>query len=832
MFTSLPRKITFLILGLTLLVSGCLAAQQSYETHSDLPPNIKPTMSPPRSPQEALNTFKLVSGFEIELVASEPMIEDPVLIDWDKKGRLWVCEMRGFMMDINATDQFAKVGRISVLEDTDGDGKMDKVTRFLDDLVLPRALRCFQEGILVAEHDKLWFVTDPDDDLVPDEKILIDPEYATYGSVEHRPNGLLIGLDNWIYNSRSDKRYKRINGEWKTDTTENRGQWGITQDDYGRLYYNFHWSQLHADIAPPDALTRNPNFQPTLSVNATVSNDQLVYPIRMNNAINRGYRPGVLDDEGKLKRFASACSPWIYRGGSFPLGFKGNAFVCAPAANTIKRNLVIDQGITVSGINAYPDRDFLASTDERFRPVSLSGGPDGALYVVDMYRGIIQQADFMTDFLRRESERRDLEQPINLGRIYRIRPTGDNGEKAPDLSTASPEDLVNLLSHSNGWVRDKAQQQLVWKKPAEAIEPLKMLAKTGKLPTALHALWTLNGMEVDTFDESLALVGHANAKIAAPAMELASKQAESDSAIRKVITALAESYLFSGEHAFHATLALGNLKYNDAKPLLISIATPFTDNAHIREAILSSTAEEEMDLLSSLMNHTEWKEATPGKQLLLQSLANAALRSKDGAAHVQLFQIVKNQGWQQSSIREGLLVALMAKDSPMTFPRDPGLNDDRFLPFLRWPGHNPAAVISAARPLSAEEREQFVDGQAIFSSLCASCHGPDGKGMNLLAPPLAKSDWVTGDPDRLIKILLQGLEGPIEVNGHVYAPPQILPAMPPVAMMSDNEIADTLTFIRRSWGHTADPVRPKDVGRVRDLTTTQETAWTVEELSN
>ncbi|MCB1124055.1 MAG: dehydrogenase, partial [Verrucomicrobiae bacterium] len=398
------------------LLSSPVSAQEKYETHTDLPSNIQPTPSPARTPQEALESFQLADGFSIELVASEPLIEDPVLIDWDMQGRLWVCEMRGFMTDIDATDQFAKVGRISVLEDTNGDGKMDKATRFLEDLVLPRAMRVFQEGLLVAEHDKLWFVPDADGNLVPEDKILIDAEYATSGSVEHRPNGLLLGLDNWIYNSRSNKRYKRKDGEWITDATENRGQWGITMDDYGRLFYNFHWSQLHCDIAPPDALTRNPNFKPKLSVNATVSNDQLVFPIRMNTAVNRGYRPGVLDNEGKLLKFASACSPWIYRGGAFPSTFNGNAFVCAPGANTIKRNLIFDKGITVSGINAYPDRDFLASTDERFRPVSLSGGPDGALYVVDMYRGIIQQADFMTPFLRRESERRKLEQPIHLGR--------------------------------------------------------------------------------------------------------------------------------------------------------------------------------------------------------------------------------------------------------------------------------------------------------------------------------------------------------------------------------------------------------------------------------
>ena len=258
--------------------------------------------------------------------------------------------------------------------DADRDGVFDRRTTWLDGLVLPRSLRWFRDGVLVAEHDKLWFTRDTDGDLICDERTLVDPEYATTGSVEHRPNGLLIGVDNWIYNAKSEKRYRLVEGEWEIDATEARGQWGITQDDFGRLYYNFNWSQLHCDLAPPDALTRNPCFAPSLSVNATVTRDQRVYPIRMNTAVNRGYRRGVLDEKGVLREFASACAPWIYRGGRFPAGFDGNAFVCAPCANTIKRNVVTDSGLEVTAVNAYADRDFLASTDERFRPVALSGG--------------------------------------------------------------------------------------------------------------------------------------------------------------------------------------------------------------------------------------------------------------------------------------------------------------------------------------------------------------------------------------------------------------------------------------------------------------------------
>lgn len=807
-----------------------LSAQQSYESKGGLPEHVKPVLSPARTPEEALASFELVDGFKIELAASEPLIEDPVIIDFDIQGRMWVVEMRGFMMDINATGQFDKVGRVSVLEDTNGDGVMDKSTRFLKELVLPRALRCFQDGILVAEHEALWYVTDTNNDLVPDEKILIDPEYATHGSVEHRPNGLLIGLDNWIYNSRSSKRYKLIDGEWIIEATENRGQWGITQDNYGRLYYNFHWSQLHADIAPPNTLTRNPNFSPTLSANATVSTDQLVYPIRMNTAINRGYREGVLDDEGKLKRFASACSPWIYRGGLFPENFNGNAFVCAPAANTIKRNLISDHGLTVSGINAYADHDFLASTDERFRPVALSGGPDGALYVVDMYRGIIQQADFMTEFLRKESIDRDLAAPINLGRIYRIKPAQTNAASIPAFSSLTTNDWVELLKHPNGWVRDRAQQWLVWKRPSDAEESLKMLAHDGPAVSSIHALWCLDGMGMDAFYSSINLFAHSNQKLASEAMLVAARSANTRERIQKLVTALNDHFDSSVVHAFHSVVALGNFDYHSKTALFQQIADQFGESPNVREALLSSLHGNEFEFLKHLTNNSEGSEATPGRHLLIQGLASAATRHNKPAEVRFLLEFAKQSHWKGKAITEGLITALLERNDPLELDYDPTLDDSRFDSLLAWPGHEGSKRSkNTARPLTPKERALYVKGHTIYSGLCASCHGAEGRGMPMLAPPLVNSEWVTGDPDRLARILLHGLEGPVKVAGKTYAPPEILPAMPPVGMMSNDELAATMTYIRRAWDHQSDPVTGGDIQRNRDLTATQEGAYSTSE---
>ncbi len=225
---------------------------------------LEASPSPPvHSPLEQQETFRFAEpGWRIELVAAEPLVEDPVAMAFDGQGRLWVVEMRGFMRDIDRSRVKEPDGRVVVLEDLDGDGLMDRRTVFMDGLILPRSISIQSDGILIAENKPLWFAQDLDGDLKADRKRLIDPRYAK-DNVEHSANGLLRGLDNWIYNAKEGHRYQREGDKWIRDETEKRGQWGICQDDWGRLFYNYNHSQLHADIVPPNTLTRNPRHRPT-----------------------------------------------------------------------------------------------------------------------------------------------------------------------------------------------------------------------------------------------------------------------------------------------------------------------------------------------------------------------------------------------------------------------------------------------------------------------------------------------------------------------------------------------------------------------------------------
>jgi mono/diheme cytochrome c family protein/glucose/arabinose dehydrogenase len=451
--------------------------------------------SPPLSPNEALKTFKVPAGFRIELVASEPLIEMPVAMAFDPEGRIYVVEMRGFMPNPQAIGEKEPVGRVSILEDTNGDGQMDKRTSFLEGLVMARAISLVRGGVLVAEPPHLWFCRDKDGDGKCDEKIEVATDYGSQSNPEHTANGLLWAMDNWIYSANYGFRFRNTDGNWQKDATTVRGQWGITQDDFGRLFHNSNSDQLRGDLVPSHYVKKRASGTKLKGLNEQIAKDQSTYPIRVNPGVNRGYQVKQLRTNGTLATFTAACGPVIYRGDNFPPEYEGNAFVCEPSGNLVKRNILTEKDGVVVGKNAYKDSEFLASTDERFRPVNLYTGPDGTLYVADLYHGILQHRIYMTSYLRKQVEERGLDKPQNQGRIYRIVHEGKKPGPRPALSQASAAELVRDLTHPNGWWRDTAQRLLIEKADFSVVDDLKKNAAAWSNPVhRLHALWTLEGM--------------------------------------------------------------------------------------------------------------------------------------------------------------------------------------------------------------------------------------------------------------------------------------------------------------------------------------------------
>ncbi|NNE33593.1 MAG: c-type cytochrome, partial [Rhodothermales bacterium] len=698
--------------------------------------------APVLSPQEALADFVVEPGFDVDLIAAEPDIVAPVALTFDGDGAIWVVEMRAYMEDIEGSTEDKPIGSIRVLRDLDGDHEYETVSTFLDGLVLPRAIAIANGGLLVAEPPNLWFYEN--DNYVAGQKTLVDSTYAVGGNPEHQPNGLVRAIDNWIYSAKADFRYRFRNGVWEKDKTEYRGQWGISQDDYGRLFYNHNSATLLGDNLTPGVMHYNPHHEIRSRNFGAPKASNKVYPIRINPGVNRAYRKVTLDDEGKLDNMTAACGPVIYRGTNFPASYYGNAFVMEPAGNLIKRVVLKDSSGVVSGSFPYEGREFLASTDERFRPVNSYTAPDGSLLIVDMYRGVIQHSTYLTEYLQRQIKARGLEQPLDLGRIYRVKRSDAPLGEQPGLIGMPSSELVKQLQHGNGWWRDTAQQLLIERDDHSIARQLRDLARDDSRPVSqVHALWTLEGLQLLTItDLERAARTARSAKVTTNVLRLAAGFSESRAASRAL--ALIENTRGGGrEIELQRILSMHSFREN------------YEDRVLDRLAGLSSTHSSNQEFVDAIVGGLSGVETR-----FMERLADTRISESE--------------------------------------PLYASLEQARF-------GEQMRPVLTALDPGS--EHADFLNrGRAAYNRDCSMCHGRDGKGLAATAPSLIRSKWVLQNPETVIKIVLDGLSGPIEVNGQVLDEDDVLDVMPGFRnseAMSDEELAALVSYVRNGWSNRA-----------------------------
>ncbi|MEP7322960.1 MAG: c-type cytochrome [Saprospiraceae bacterium] len=806
--------------------------------------------SPMLSPADELKTFQIEPGLKIQLVASEPMIQDPVVITFDEDGRLWVVEMRGFMPDIDGKGEKDRVGRVSVLEDKDGDGVMDTAITYIDSLILPRGIALVPHGALIVENASLWLTQDLNHDLHADTKTLIDSTYAGNLLPEHSGNGLLRAMDNWYYNVKSRLRYRLANGSWIRDSTEFRGQWGLSQDDEGRLYYNYNWSQLHADLVPPNYFSRNVNHTTTTGLDQGLTLDRRIYPIRPTPAVNRGYIPGTLDSQGRILEFTAACSPFYYRGKTLPNEYYGNVFVCEPSGNLVKRNITHESGLTLSAMDPHPGREFLSSTDERFRPVFLASGPDGALYVTDMYRGLIQHGAYVTPYLREQTIKRNLVFPVHLGRIWKIIPQDFKPPLTLKLSSLASVDILAFLNHENGWFRDMAQRLLVEKNDPGIKGPLSQLALNGSSPLSrIQALWTLEGMDILSPDPLFTLLSDTNALIRSNAIRLLEFKARQDKNINlKLGLALKKMWPDAvDKELLQIALSAGVLDHATALPILSGIVQRVDSSSLMRDAVLSSAYHMEYKLFQWLMK-SGWKDRPDlSKEIFLEMLVTSIVRnaqSEELGGLLSTISLKEPLDWYSKTILHSMIIqGHNNKFKPIKLSAVPDMLVSTSLKMdsverkilnnmFEWPGHTVIRTIETQAALAGNvDPKQYALGRQHYLSSCAGCHGGDGAGVSRFAPSLIGSEWVLGDEKRLALLLLHGIEGPIEIKGKIYDAPEILPVMPSHAILGDGEIAAIISYIRNEWGNAAAPVSTRTVGGARITTQGRVMPWTVRELN-
>lgn len=497
----------------------------------DLPADFTPIAEKPASPHraktrplaeaEALKTFEVQDGYQLELVAGDSMVNEPVSIAWDGDGAMYVLQMDTYMQDALATGENEPTSRVIKLVDTDWDGVMDQRTIFADGLVLPRKIICLDGEVIIGETNTkdLYAYRDTDGDGVSDTKRLVYQGGKQGGNMEHQPQGLVWNIDNRMDETYHSPRYRYQDDKVVAVPGEHsgfHGQWGLSQDVAGQQYC--------ANGGPEKGVS---GFQQPHAYGSMTFADErpkaflTVWP-RDNIPDTQGGL-GRLRDDNTLNHFTGAAGLEVYRGGTMP-ELDGDIFIGEPVGRLIRRAKVENRGGKRIVHNVYEQTEFIRSTDPNFRPVYLATGPDGSLYLVDMYRGIIQQAVFATPgtYLYRINSVFGLDKNIGRGRIYRVRRTDTPTYPQPRMLQEPASELVQHLAHANAWWRLTAQKLIVVRQDASVVPALVAMARQHENPLArLHALWTLDGLHASEWWLVEASLRDADPRVRAASLRLA-----------------------------------------------------------------------------------------------------------------------------------------------------------------------------------------------------------------------------------------------------------------------------------------------------------------------
>jgi putative membrane-bound dehydrogenase-like protein len=654
-----------------------LAAQQPADRSWTPGVQEAPDDSPVLSPENEMKRFYLPPGFHVELVAAEPLIQDPIAIDWDADGHMWVVEYPEYVPDLQAPEpNLDPIGRIAVLEDTDNDGKMDKRTVFADGLVQARAVKALDHGILVLEPPNVWLMHDTDGDLEVDTKELVGTDYGRReGGVEGNANGFEWGLDNYLHSAGSNVTYslRLKDGVFDRRPTLSRGEWGVGQDDFGRMFRNDSESTIRVDLVPTPYYARNPALVRTRGSEEVLTNDtnnvNEVWPVRPNPGTNRSYQFGITrPSNGTLVQVTAACTPTVYRGDRLPPELYGNVFVAEPAGNFVRRIVLEDDGTTLRARNAYDKAEFFSSTDERFRPVYISNAPDGTLMVVDFYRGILQDRASTTLYLKDYIQKRRLDAPtgVGRGRVFRIVHDARERDTArPQLSRATPVQLVETLSHPNGWWRDTAQRLLVERSGAKVVPELEALAaSSAPARTRVKALWILDGIDkIDSATVTKALTD-ASRDVRASAVRLAERWlGDAGGPVQDAVLKLIDDPDWQVREQVAASL--GAMPSGQKETAIASLLQKHAVDPVVADAALSGARGSEPAILEKLLGiDSPQTEALDAAIVMVSATIVRAGQDASIQTTLAIVADAMRPAWQRSAVLRGAEVALVP-NTPM-----------------------------------------------------------------------------------------------------------------------------------------------------------------------
>jgi putative membrane-bound dehydrogenase-like protein len=463
---------------------------------------LEPDFSPkppvlPLSPAQQQAKFWLPPGFKLEPVLTEPHIEEPAQIAFDGNGRMFVLELRGYMQDADGGGTLDPNGRISVHEDKDNDGVYETHAIFVDNMVFPRFVMPFGPNAILAKDsnaDELWKYTDTNGDSVADRKELFATGMGRLMNVEHQESNLMWAMDNWMYSTINLVRLRWTpNGVLREPTGSNGGQWGVTQDNYGKTWFQAGASGMPGYFQTPVAYGNfnNPQqFEQDLNI---------IWGAPVLIADMQGGMNSVRMPDGSLSRATGAAGNDVFRGDRLPADMVGDYFYGETVGRVVRRLRPVKTEGQTQLRNVYPLSEFIRSTDPLFRPVDMTTAPDGTMYITDMYRGIIQESQWSGPgtYLRQKIDQYQLDKIVRHGRIWRLSYDGmPRRTEQPRMNDETAAQLVAHLSHTNGWWRDTAQQWLILKQDKSVVPALQQLARSSSSQLArIHALWTLDGLQ-------------------------------------------------------------------------------------------------------------------------------------------------------------------------------------------------------------------------------------------------------------------------------------------------------------------------------------------------